>query len=340
MASGKTSSKSKSNSRKKKAAGADKNKHIGIVLSVFLISGILFCYVLPKYSSSFRALTTNVSQTPNSGDSVTEDVGEEEQGQSSSKKDGEGDKTEESKKTSSSTKKTVAAKTEKTTAAKSPAKNVSSKYEITVYVGSQTVGVYRKDDDGKYSILEISFICSTGTVTNPTDYGTYKIMAQYRWRSLMEGSFGQFASEIGNGYLFHSVPGDQKKPNAMSNAGYDRLGTRASHGCIRMCVRDAKWIYDNVPVGTKVKVVTGKGPAGRPIPKRNKAAKYSGWDPTDEWAEGNPYFEDAPAKTTTTTAKTTTAKTTTAKTTASTTSATRQEEGNEGSYLDFAGAVG
>ncbi|HAH78565.1 MAG TPA: L,D-transpeptidase, partial [Ruminococcaceae bacterium] len=32
----------------------------------------------------------------------------------------------------------------------------------------------------------------------------------------------------------------------------DKLGEPASHGCIRLPVEDAKWIYDNIPEGTKV----------------------------------------------------------------------------------------
>ena len=30
------------------------------------------------------------------------------------------------------------------------------------------------------------------------------------------------------------------------------LGRKASHGCIRLKIDDAKWIYDNCPYGTTV----------------------------------------------------------------------------------------
>lgn len=30
------------------------------------------------------------------------------------------------------------------------------------------------------------------------------------------------------------------------------LGTKASHGCIRLTIPDAKWIYENIPEKTKV----------------------------------------------------------------------------------------
>jgi lipoprotein-anchoring transpeptidase ErfK/SrfK len=31
-----------------------------------------------------------------------------------------------------------------------------------------------------------------------------------------------------------------------------RLGIRASHGCIRLDINNAKYIYENIPQGTKV----------------------------------------------------------------------------------------
>ena len=36
---------------------------------------------------------------------------------------------------------------------------------------------------------------------------------------------------------------------------YKKLGKRASHGCIRLSVWDAKWIYDNIGAGTVVSIV-------------------------------------------------------------------------------------
>ena len=49
--------------------------------------------------------------------------------------------------------------------------------------------------------------------------------------------------------LFHSVTYTRdKKPLGDEK----NLGRKASHGCIRLTVDDAKWIYDNCPYGTTV----------------------------------------------------------------------------------------
>ena len=37
-------------------------------------------------------------------------------------------------------------------------------------------------------------------------------------------------------------------------SSYEAIGRRASHGCIRLLLEDAKWIYDNVGAGTVVTI--------------------------------------------------------------------------------------
>ena len=183
-----------------------------------------------------------------------------------------------------------------------------SKYYIVVYTGSQSVVVYGKDESGAYNVIVKAFTVSTGKSSTPTRKGMYKIRAKYRWRMLMGPCWGQWCSSISSSYLFHSVPYDQKRPDTLYNASYNKLGRAASHGCIRMCVRDVKWIYDNCPIGTQVHVVWESGPKGAGVPKRKSGSKYSGWDPSDKWSEGNPYFKNV--EETTLTTKSTTKSTT------------------------------
>jgi len=51
-------------------------------------------------------------------------------------------------------------------------------------------------------------------------------------------------------FLFHSVPTDKRGRIIVDEAR--KLGQNASHGCIRLTLPDAKWIYENIPYGTKV----------------------------------------------------------------------------------------
>ncbi|MBQ7372381.1 MAG: L,D-transpeptidase [Blautia sp.] len=81
----------------------------------------------------------------------------------------------------------------------------------------------------------------------------------------------------------------------MNKSAYDRLGNPASAGCIRLCVADAKWVYDNCH-GCKITIFTGsrkndevfKSPLGRkPLVKRYGAGNF---DPTDPAIVGNKYY--------------------------------------------------
>lgn len=51
-------------------------------------------------------------------------------------------------------------------------------------------------------------------------------------------------------YLFHSVPFNKKQEVIQEEA--EKLGQPASHGCIRLPIDMAKYIYENVPEGSKV----------------------------------------------------------------------------------------
>lgn len=197
---------------------------------------------------------------------------------------------------------TTAPKTSEKTAATSPKKEPSlletiqphdhsAEYFIVVYKKSQSVAVYGKDKNNAYTKEIKIFTCSTGKKSSPTRTGKYSVRAKYRWRWLEGRVYGQYNTSISDDYLFHSVPYLQKDASTLDESEYDKLGTPASKGCIRLCVRDCKWIYDNCSVGTEVRIVDDSGPSGSGVPARVLSSDYSGWDPSDEWSEGNPYFQ-------------------------------------------------
>ena len=60
--------------------------------------------------------------------------------------------------------------------------------------------------------------------------------------------------------MFHSVPYEKKDKSTLEWWEYDKLGETASLGCIRLTVKDAKWIYDNCMKGTKVEFYSDENP--------------------------------------------------------------------------------
>ena len=155
-----------------------------------------------------------------------------------------------------------------------------SSYYITVNRRTCQVMVYAKSETGRYDIPVKTFACSVGLPATPTPTGTYNTLAQYRWHTLMGPSYGQYCTRIVGGVLFHSVAGNSMTVKNLNAANYNMLGQPASHGCVRLCVRDAKWIYDNCAVGTTVTIGDSLvAPFDKPA--TIKIPAWQTWDPTD-----------------------------------------------------------
>lgn len=165
------------------------------------------------------------------------------------------------------------------------------KYYIKVNVSQNVVYVYEQDGNGNPVGEPVrTMVCSTGTETPWS--GKYKLSgAKHRWHTLFHDCYGQWTTSIVGDILFHSVPysryGD---PSSLIWSYYDKLGTRASAGCIRLTTRDAKWIYDNIVRGTIVEFYSGPLVGAKPTAQKiSNDTIRRGWDPTDVWSQGNPW---------------------------------------------------
>lgn len=108
-------------------------------------------------------------------------------------------------------------------------------YMIKVNEQQNVVTVYKKTKK-KYKPYK-AFVCSSGFAT-PT--GTFTLSSKYRWHEMMGSVYGQYCSRITGHILFHSVWYYRASPNTQSYVQYNRLGTKASHGCIRLTVAASK----------------------------------------------------------------------------------------------------
>ena len=104
------------------------------------------------------------------------------------------------------------------------------------------------------------------------------------WGTLEGGTFGRYSTRIIGGILFHSVPYTSESEDSLEYWEYDKLGTTASLGCVRLSVADTKWIFDNCEVGTQVEFYTSSdpGPLGKPTAQKiSDNVECRNWDPTD-----------------------------------------------------------
>ena len=172
------------------------------------------------------------------------------------------------------------------------------KYYIKVNNQANVVTIYTKDKNGNYTVPYKAMICSIGKAT-PTG-GVYTIPGKtwdrWTWGQMEGGVWAQYYVRIKGSILFHSVPYTSKDKSTLEYWEYDKLGTKASAGCIRLTVRDAKWIYDNCPAGTQVEFYydSNPGPLGKPSAQKISGEEsVRGWDPTDP-ASGNPWKNYTP----------------------------------------------
>lgn len=168
-------------------------------------------------------------------------------------------------------------------------------YYIKVNRQANCVTVYSKDAEGNYTVPVRAMVCSVG-LNGGTPTGVFRTSTKYLWRALFGGVYGQYAYRINGPILFHSVPYYSQNKADLESEEYNKLGQDASMGCIRMAVKDVKWLMDNCPTGTTVEIYDSAdpGPLGKPSAvKIDLNSPNKGWDPTDP-DEKNPWRATPP----------------------------------------------
>lgn len=167
--------------------------------------------------------------------------------------------------------------------------NMEFPYLIKVNKQQNCITVYGADDNGNYNIPFKAMVCSAG---NATPLGEFNTTARYDWKLLKGNVWGQYSTRIVGSILFHSVPYRIRAKDSLIVKYYNKLGTIASAGCIRLTTIDAKWIYDNCPIGTTVIIYNDSDPGPLGKPSSIKITADNGWDPTDP-DDANPWYKKA-----------------------------------------------
>lgn len=131
-----------------------------------------------------------------------------------------------------------------------PYPDVQKNPNMWIHVNLKKQRVYLMSDKNKKLY---TMYCSSGA-HNATPTGTYHIedvRGDTFYNEEEKAGANYYVAWKGNDFLFHSVPINDKGQYDKKQASY--LGKKPmSHGCIRLSVADAQWMYKNIPTGTKV----------------------------------------------------------------------------------------
>ncbi|MDO5022664.1 MAG: peptidoglycan-binding protein [Eubacteriales bacterium] len=130
-------------------------------------------------------------------------------------------------------------------------------YFIDVDVNNQLIKIYGLDEEGNYTKFIRAMWCSTGTTSYPSDIGTFTLTERRAlWAEFPTwgGGKARYWTKITPSIAFHSFMYGSYDVKNVNMKSVNRLGKRASHGCIRLTLHDAKWIYQNCKAGTQVKI--------------------------------------------------------------------------------------
>ena len=160
-------------------------------------------------------------------------------------------------------------------------------YKIDVDLTNQICTVYGVYDNKSTKALMSEFV-STARKGKTTPTGNFKISsasggrkAKLRTAKMSSGkAYAEFLCRFHGGKCMHTVPYKKRQTTGHVNkTEFNKLGSPASAGCVRMPWKLAHYIYERCPVGTPVRVFKGKAGA-YPMGKPTKYKATTDVDPT------------------------------------------------------------
>lgn len=125
--------------------------------------------------------------------------------------------------------------------------NSDTDYFIAVSKSERQVYIYHMENNSWVNIKV--FTCNVGSPDSPTIEG--KFYSGLKGTNLkINEAYVKYFTQISGNYLFHSVI-----YNEDGEIIDGRLGEAISHGCVRLSLEDAKYMYDVIPARTGIKII-------------------------------------------------------------------------------------
>ena len=128
---------------------------------------------------------------------------------------------------------------------------------VTIDCAKHRVNVFRLKDGDWVCIKQ--WVCSTGQTEVNGEYkktpkGVFKLRYKLKHFGEEKGYTCWYACNFSGNSFIHSV---LYNPYSKTSIQDGRLGINASHGCVRLKLQNAKWLYDHVKKGSTIISVNG-----------------------------------------------------------------------------------
>lgn len=140
------------------------------------------------------------------------------------------------------------------------------KYYILLDLRNQIVTVFERDADGEYAKVVRRFLCASGRSdvdeadpedeATPTPRGIWKIGGRERFGKFanFDDEYARYWVQIVGSIYFHSLLFADRTVDSLKRTPFFNMGQKVSHGCVRLYVEDAKWLYYYACPGTTVEI--------------------------------------------------------------------------------------
>ena len=160
--------------------------------------------------------------------------------------------------------------------------NRSNPYYLVADITNQYVTAFRSDTDEPARFM----ICSSGKTSGTTPLGTFQLQsdAVYSWYKFPT-CYIRYGKRITGSIWFHSILYASRSTSSLNWESFYKLGSPASHGCIRLTPIDAQWISYNCKKGTTVRILRAEKTSetkqrAAQLKSALQAAGHSGIQPT------------------------------------------------------------
>ncbi len=131
-------------------------------------------------------------------------------------------------------------------------KEVKAAPEVVVSKSLQQLVYWDNETQQIYLVCPVS----TGIDANSTPVGVFKTSDYYpQWHALFYNQYAYGAIRIYDHILLHSVPYTSKDVYSLDLNEQLKLGTPASHGCIRMSTENIQFLVQTLPRNSRVLII-------------------------------------------------------------------------------------